>query len=180
MHPNAAAALGTRTAAWPQSPLPVLPVPPASPVSPVLPILPILPVPPILPVGSAGPQRSSCDLAMIESRRAIELRDDRRQFRPEPPFIRPAPSRLERVPPTLPPGCDEPGQRLDDEHAIALRDAGEDSSQQHLPGAIRQFVHGKRRHDARRAFRERRRREIRSTRTPLEEGRTMQVAIDWR
>ena len=56
---------------------------------------------------------------MIEAGRAIELRDNRRQIDAEAPFVRTPSDGFEGAAPAIPPGHDGPGDRLDDQHAIA-------------------------------------------------------------
>ena len=63
---------------------------------------------------------------MIEASGAIEFLDDGRQLHAEAPFIGTSACRLECLLPLLPPRRDEPGERLDDEHAptgAGMRDA---------------------------------------------------------
>ena len=57
-------------------------------------------------------------LAVIEPRSAIELRDKRRQLDAEPPLVR-TPARGQNVvPPAAPPARDKASDGLDDQHAI--------------------------------------------------------------
>ena len=58
---------------------------------------------------------------MIQPRRAIEFGDNRRQLDANPPLVSPATGALERVAPAVPPARDAAGERLDDQHAIAVR-----------------------------------------------------------
>src|SRR6266851_9387653 len=86
--------------------------------------------------GPSEPQRPTGDFAVIQTGRAIELRDDRRQLRAKPPLVGTAAGRFERVAPPIPPAGDEAGERLDDQHAIAAAGALDKVSQQRLTRRI--------------------------------------------
>src|SRR5215471_63612 len=86
------------------------------------------------------PQRAPRDLAMIQTRRAIETRDDGGQFDADAPLVGAAALALEDAAPAIPPWRDETGQRLDDEHAIAARRAIREPREQRLPRVVCHLV----------------------------------------
>ncbi|OLC51803.1 MAG: hypothetical protein AUH43_01710 [Acidobacteria bacterium 13_1_40CM_65_14] len=91
---------------------------------------------------------------MIEASCAIQLRHDRRKLRSKPPLVSPSTGRHERLSPSVPPRRHEAGQRLDDQHAIALRRAIEQPLPHHLARRVRQLVDGECRKNRRRTFRQ--------------------------
>src|SRR5213082_607761 len=82
---------------------------------------------------------------MIESGGTIQLGDDRRQLDAKPPLVGASSGADDDVAPLVPPPRDKPGERLDDEHAVARRRTIDEPLQQ---GAARlvvaQFVDSKR------------------------------------
>jgi hypothetical protein len=97
---------------------------------------------------------------VVESRCAIELGDDRRQLRAEPPLVCTASGCLKRLAPAVPPGRHRARKRLDDEHAIALRNPMEQAPKHQLAGLLRQLVQDERREKQRPLRRQRDRREV--------------------
>src|SRR4029078_13666733 len=71
---------------------------------------------------AVDPQRAAGDFTMVQAGRAIELGDDRRKLSADAPFVGTATQRFEGGAPTSPPARHEPGQWLDDEHEVPLRD----------------------------------------------------------
>ena len=89
---------------------------------------------------------------MIELRGAIELRDDRRQFDPETPFIGASSHLLDRCAPPVPPTRHEPGDWLDNEQPIAASHAFQQDSHEPVTGRVGKLVQGKSCDDRRRSF----------------------------
>src|SRR3954469_22113954 len=86
---------------------------------------------------------------MIETGRAIELGDNRRKLRPDSPLVGATAGGFERVAPAIPPARDEPGERLDNQDAVAIGLALQQSREQRITLDVGELVEREGREDRR-------------------------------
>ena len=91
---------------------------------------------------------------MIETGRAIELRDDYWQLDANPPFVAASAGLRKDVAPFAPPPGHESCERLDDQHVVASRRALDQTLQQRLARSVVQLIERERREHQHRRLRE--------------------------
>jgi hypothetical protein len=79
---------------------------------------------------------------MMHARGAIELVDDRRELDPDPPLVLAPSGGCECLPPAVPPGGHESGDRLDNQDRTSVCRAVEQTGQERVATSVGELVHG--------------------------------------